>query len=89
MFAAGCTIKQLDAALDSLKTCRASDKEYIVASEVVLAEMEKLGPVVPNTPVVLKILYQKLTQELLYAEKCAELRRPAVVNKTVTQTSKY
>jgi hypothetical protein len=85
----GGATQQLGAALDRLKACRASDKDYVAASQDVLAEMAKFGPIGPNTPVELANLYQKLTQEFLYAEKCAELRRPAYVSNTGSQTSKY
>ncbi|MBR2573944.1 MAG: hypothetical protein IKE14_06410 [Loktanella sp.] len=85
----GGATQKLGAALDRLKACRASDKDYVAASQDVLAEMAKLGPIGPNTPVELANLYKKLTQEFLYAEKCAELRRPAYVGNTGSQTSKY
>jgi|GEM_PF-5151119 len=89
MSEAGCTTEQLSAALDRLKACRASDKDYVAASEQVLAEMARLGPIGPNSPFDLANLYQKLTQEFLYAEKCAELHRSAYVGNTGSQTSKY
>ena len=58
----GVATQHLDAALDRLKACRASDKDYIAASENVLVEMSKLGPLGPNTPDGLANLYQKLTK---------------------------
>lgn len=89
MSQAGCTTEQLSAALDRLKSCRASDKDYVAASEQVLAEMAKLGPIGPYSSFDLANLYQKLTQEFLYAEKCAELHGRAFLGNTGTQSSKY
>ena len=89
MLEPGVATQHLDAALDRLKACRAADKDYIAASENVLAEMSKLGPLGPNTPDGLANLYQKLTQEFLYAEKCAELRGLGHAGNTGSQTSKY
>jgi hypothetical protein len=89
MSATGCVIKQLSAALDRLKESRAVDKDYFAASEQVLAEMEKLSCIGASAPLDLVSLYQKLTQEFLYAEKCAELRIFCHVGTTGSQTSKY
>jgi len=89
MSATGCAIKQLSAALDRLKECRTVDNDYFVASEQVLDEIVKLGCRGPNSPIELANLYHKLTQEFLYAEKCAELRRFCDVGNKNSQASKY
>ena len=80
---------QLEAALDLLKACRADGKDYFAASQELLAEMTKLGSLGLNASSELAELYQKLNQEFLYAEKCAELRRPAYGGNMASQTSKY
>jgi len=68
MSEAGCTTEQLSATLDRLKACRASGKDYVAASAQVLAVMAKLGPIGSKSPLDLANLYQKLTQEFLYAK---------------------
>lgn len=82
-------MQDLSAALDRLTACRASDKDFLKASEVVLTEMAKLQQLGPGASDDLAKLYQKLTQEFLYADKCAELRRPTLVGKAMSKTSKY
>lgn len=81
--------RDLSAALDRLTACRASDRDFLTASEVVLTEMAKLQHLDPGASDDLAKLYQKLTQEFLYADKCAELRSPTFVGKTMSKTSKY
>ena len=80
---------QLDAALDLLKACRPDGKDYFAASQELLAEMKRLGSLGLNTSSDLAGLYHKLNQEFLYAEKCAELRRPAYGGNVASKTSKY
>lgn len=81
--------QELSAALDRLTACRASDKDFLAASGVVLTEMDKMRRLGPGASDDLAKLYQKLTQEFLYAAKCAELRRPMHVGNAMSQTSKY
>ena len=89
MSEAGCVTAKLSAALDRIKACRASDKDYVAASEEVLAEIAKLGHIDPNSTFDLANLYKKLSQEFLYAEKCAELRKPLFVGNTGSKSTKY
>jgi hypothetical protein len=89
MSKAGDATQQLAAALDRLKACRATDKDYVAASQEVLAEITKLGPLGLDASSDLMDLYQQLNLEFLYAEKCAELRMPAFGGNTASQTSKY
>ena len=89
MSKAGDASQQLAAALDRLKACRATDKNYVAASQEVLAEIIKLRPIGLDASADLMDLYQKLSLEFLYATKCAELRRPAFGGNTTSKMSKY
>lgn len=81
--------QQLSVALERLKKCRTSWKDYLEASEGVLIEIAKLEHVAFGATDEAALLYQKLFQEFVYAEKCAELRRPAYVGSMTSQTSNY
>jgi hypothetical protein len=80
---------ELTVALDRLATSRQDSGAFLDASKKLLDQLKKVQESDPDVLVGAVGVYKRLTQEVVFAKKCAELRLPVATQSALQGASKY
>ncbi|AGI68521.1 hypothetical protein OAN307_c29710 [Octadecabacter antarcticus 307] len=80
---------ELTLALDRLETSRGEPEAFLDASKKLLDQLKKVNESDPDVLIGAVDVYKRLSQELVFAKKCAELRLPVATQSALQGATKY